>query len=112
MQSSKVRVVHHQDFSEQPSSLLGQLEGSEGCIWTAGGKVGDFPDLATARRVGIEQTLAAAKAFATNLAPQLGGRKFPFVFCKWDGAEQQKDARLWLFSDTRKIKVCARSVRH
>ena len=108
MGSSKIKVIHHQDFSEWPPSLLEQLEGAEGCIWTLGDKVEDFPDIATAKRVGIDYTLAAANALALNLAPQLAGRKFPFIFCSGNGAEQQHDARLWLFSDTRKLKVCMR----
>lgn len=80
---------------------------------SVGGKVQDFPNIETARKVGIDHTLAAANAFATTLAPPLGnaGRKFPFVFCSGYGAEQKEDARVWPFADTRKIKVCGRSVR-
>ena len=103
MASSKVRVIHHQDFSEWPPSLLEQLEGAEGCIWTLGGKVEDFLDIATDRRVGIDYTLAAANAFALKLVPNLARRKFAFVFWSGNGAEQQQDARLWLFFDTRKL---------
>jgi hypothetical protein len=78
---------------------------------TVGGKIQDFPNIETARKVGIDHTLAAARAFATTLAPPLGkaGRKFHFVFCSGNGAEQQEDARVWLFSETRKLKVCGRS---
>jgi hypothetical protein len=78
---------------------------------TVGGKVQDFPNFETARKVSVDYTLEAARAFATSLAPPLGnaGRKFSFVFCSGQGAEQQQDARVWLFSDTRKLKVCERS---
>jgi hypothetical protein len=80
---------------------------------TVGGKVRDFPDIETARKVGIDHTLAAASAFATTLAPPLAkaGRKFPFVFCSGQGAEQKEDARVWLFSETRKIKVCGHNTK-
>lgn len=104
-QSSKVKVILHQDFSSWPSSILEQLEGAEGCIWAAGGKVPDFPDIETARKVSVDHTIAAANAFATSLAPRLeSGRKFSFVFCSGQGAEREPDAKVWLFSDTRKIK--------
>ena len=104
--SSKVKVILHHDFSEWPASLLDQLEGAEGCIWTVGGKVQDFPDIETARRVGIDCTLAGANALASSIAPSLRtGRKFPFVFCSGHGAEQKEDAQVWFFSDTRKLKV-------
>ena len=78
-----------------------------------GGKVQNFPNIEEAKKVGIDHTLAAANVFATALAPLLGkaGRKFPFVFCSGYGAEQREDARIWLFSDSRKIKVCGRSAR-
>ena len=73
---------------------------------TVGGKVQDFPDLETARKVGVDHTLAAANAFATSLAPRLeSGRKFAFVFCSGDGASRDPDTKLWIMSDTRKIKV-------
>lgn len=29
----KVHVILHQDFDTYPQELLGQLEGSQGCIW-------------------------------------------------------------------------------
>jgi hypothetical protein len=79
---------------------------------TVGGKATDFPNIETARKVSIDYTLAAAQAFATNLAPRLveTGRKFSFVFCSGHGAEQNEDVRVWLFADSRKIKVCWRDV--
>ena len=78
---------------------------------TVGGKVTDFPNIETARKVSIDYTLAAAQAFATNLAPGLAeaGRKFSFVFCSGYGAEQKENARVWLYADSRKIKVCWRN---
>jgi hypothetical protein len=96
--------IPHWDFSALLLTLFQR---------TVGGQAQDFPNIETARKVGIDYTLAAANAFATTLAPRLGntGRKFPFVFCSGHGAEQKEDARVWLFSDTRKIKVCGRSAR-
>jgi hypoxanthine-guanine phosphoribosyltransferase len=69
--------------------------------------VSDFPNIETARKVSIDYTLAAAQAFATNLAPRLAdvGHKFSFVFCSGYGAEQKEDARVWLYAGSRKLKV-------
>ncbi|KAJ9642086.1 hypothetical protein H2204_002455 [Knufia peltigerae] len=102
----KVQVIIHQDFETYPQELLHQLQGSQGCIWCLGGKVGDFPDLETARKVGVDYTLAAANAFVKGVCPgfQSQSQKFQFVFCSGDGAEWDQDKSLWMFSDTRKIK--------
>jgi hypothetical protein len=71
-----------------------------------GGKVQDFPDLQTARKVGIDFTLAAARAFLSGLCPILreNGQKFRFVFCSGRGAEWNQDRNLWYFAETRKLK--------
>ncbi|KAJ9611168.1 hypothetical protein H2200_004351 [Cladophialophora chaetospira] len=108
-QNPKVRVILHNNFEDYPSDLLQQLEEAEGCIWCLGGKVEDFPDLETARKVGVDYSLAAARAFATGICPSLQerGRRFLFVFCSGKGAEWDQSKSLWLFSDTRKLKGAA-----
>lgn len=116
----KVHVILHQDFLSYPHDLLEQLKGSQGCIWCVrsclvdchtekiarclGGKVEDFPDVETARKVGVDFALAAANAFVRSIAPN--GGKFQFVFCSGKGAEWDQQKKLWMFSDTRKLKVC------
>lgn len=102
----KLTVVIHEDFSSYPSDILAKLEGAEGCIWCLGGKLPDFPSLDVAKKVCIDYTLAAANAFAETLAPRLKAQgKFRFVFCSGRGAEPDAGKGLWVFSDTRKVKV-------
>ena len=127
-QSPKVRVILHNNFEEYPSDLLQQLRDAEGCIWYGnsltrtetlqiadknerclGGKVEDFPNLEAARKVGVEYTLSAARAFANEICPSVRerGHKFRFVFCSGKGAEWDQSKSLWVFSDTRKLKGAA-----
>ncbi len=104
--SDKVRVIIHKDYEQYPESLLSQLKGTEACLWAIGGKRADFPDLATAKKVNINYTIAAAKAFAEHLMPELGpGKTFRFVLC--GGAWAETDPNKWIFPlrETRLIKV-------
>ncbi len=77
------------------------------CRRCLGGKVGDFGgDVQTARKVGVEYTLAGANALIEHLVPKLEmGKKFRFVFCSGRGAEQDPAKSLWMMKDTRLIKV-------
>ncbi len=74
-----------------------------------GGKVEDFPNLETARKVGVDFALAAAQAYAEGICPdpQTKGQRFRFVFCSGKGAEWDQSKSLWLFPDTRKLKGAA-----
>ena len=66
----------------------------------------NFPDIATARHVSIDLTLKAANTFLKNLATLLpSGKKFQFVFCSGQSAEWNQSKSLWMFKDTRRIKV-------
>lgn len=71
-----------------------------------GGRATQFPDVETARKVSVDYTLAAAKAFIDELAPKLPeSQKFRFVFCSGKFAEWDQDKSLLMLADTRKIKV-------
>jgi len=60
------------------------------------------------RKVEIDFTHAAAKAFQEHLAPSLKaqGKKFRFVYLSGKFAERDMTKKLWFISDTRMIKVC------
>jgi len=110
--NSKVKVIIHKDFAEYPESLLRELTGAEACLWAIGGRASNFPDIATATKVSVDYTLAAANAFAKSLAPELGeGKKFRFVYCSGMWAELDQSKSLWMLGDTRRIKVCGRASR-
>lgn len=108
----KVTTIIHQNFEEYPDDVLAQFDGAQGCIWALGGKVGAFPDTLTARKVGVDYTVAAAKAFATRFnersAEQGTVRKFIFAYCGARFAEWNAEKKLWLANDNRKLKVSAR----
>ncbi|KAF3071064.1 hypothetical protein GL218_00887 [Daldinia childiae] len=108
--NTKLTIIEHKDFSTYPPELLAQLTGAEGCIWAIGGRATQFPDVETARKVSVDYTLAAAKAF-TELASKLpevkkkkGSRKFRFVFCSGKFAEWDQNKNLKMMRDTRLIK--------
>ncbi|KAI1417905.1 hypothetical protein F5Y13DRAFT_150023 [Hypoxylon sp. FL1857] len=101
----KLTVIEHKDFSTYPPELLAQLTGAEGCVWAVGGRATQFPDVETARKVSVDYTLAAAKAFVDELAPKLPeSQKFRFVFCSGQFAEWDQEKNLKMLADTRKIK--------
>jgi NAD(P)-dependent dehydrogenase (short-subunit alcohol dehydrogenase family) len=103
--SPKATVILHDDFSTLPPDLLRQLAGAEGCLWAIGGRATQFPDIETYRRVQIDYTLAAAKAFQETLVPQLPeGKQFRFLFCSGKFAEWDQAKSLHFMADTRHVK--------
>ena len=56
--------------------------------------------------MSIDYTLAAAKAFASNVAPHLTeGQKFRFVYTSGMMSERNQEAKLWVAEDYRKLRV-------
>lgn len=99
----KVTVILHEDFGTYPPELLSQLQGADACLWAIGGRVAQFPDVETARKVGVDYTLAAAKAFVeAKLAGE--GKIFRMVFCSGWLAEWNQEKNLRFMEHTRKIK--------
>jgi hypothetical protein len=76
------------------------------------GKVQDFPDVDTARKVQVDYTLAFADACVKTLVPASPTKNFRFVFCSGAGAvRNEKQARsLWFMRDTRTLKVSSAAV--
>ncbi|KAH7324935.1 hypothetical protein B0I35DRAFT_172415 [Stachybotrys elegans] len=105
----KVQVIMHQDFSTYPDELMQKLQGADACIWCIGGRVDQFGnDKELCRRVGVDFTLAAAKAMSTHLAaPSSSGREFRFVYCSGKYAEWDQDKTLLFLGDTRRFKGLA-----
>lgn len=65
-----------------------------------------FPNVETYKKVQVDYTLAAAKAFLEHLAPQLPeGKQFRFVFCSGKFAEWDQTKPLHFMADTRRVKV-------
>ncbi|KAJ4297410.1 hypothetical protein N0V88_004332 [Collariella sp. IMI 366227] len=89
---AKVTTILHADFSTYPLELLAQLAGAE--------------DTETYRKVQVDYTLAAARAFLENLAPGLPeGKPFRFVFCSGKFAEWDQQKALHFMADTRRGQV-------
>jgi hypothetical protein len=124
---TKLKVLIQKNFLEYPDDVIDELAGAEACLWLVlylhhqstllyfstnsyrralGGKVEDFPDVQTARKVSVEYTLAAANAFAEKLLPKLVEKEFKFVFCSGAMAERDMEKTLYFMKETRKIKVC------
>ncbi|KAK4098796.1 hypothetical protein N658DRAFT_488152 [Parathielavia hyrcaniae] len=98
VQSFKLTVILHADFSVYQPELIARLAGAEGLpscfrsidkLNTAiGGRANQFPDLDTYKRVQVDYALAAATVFRDQLAPQLPeGKQFRFVLCSGKFAE-------------------------
>lgn len=70
----------------------------------------DFSDQETAKKVSIGYPVVAAEAFRDKLCPSLPTKQpFRFVYCSSWGAERNQNAKLWMHSETRKMKVCQNS---
>ncbi|KAH6854117.1 hypothetical protein B0I37DRAFT_305647 [Chaetomium sp. MPI-CAGE-AT-0009] len=105
VKNAKTTVILHDDFSTLPPELLRQLAGAEGCLWAIGGRATQFPDMETYRRVQVDYTLAAAKAFRETLVSQMPqGKQFRFVFCSGKYAEWDQAKSLHFLADTRHVK--------
>ncbi|KAK4192865.1 hypothetical protein QBC35DRAFT_483622 [Podospora australis] len=100
--NAKATVILHDDFSVYPKELLDQLAGAQGCLWSIGGRAGQFPDLETHKKVQVDYPVAAARAFQQSLVPE--GQDFKFVFCSGKYAEWDQQKPLYFMSDTRRVK--------
>ncbi len=58
-------------------------------------------------RDSVDLPLAAAKAFATSVAPNLAQKPFRFIFCSGDSTELDPSKSLWIMGPTRKVKGMA-----
>lgn len=117
--SPKLKVIIMEDFTSYSDSVLRQLDGAQACVWLEfqrprrvghnqlicnqdPGRSGlRYPDSQTARQVSLDYTIAAANTFVT-----LGnGKTFNFVFCSGAAVERDQSKKLWVFKDSRQIKV-------
>jgi len=96
--NSKVNVVIIEDFTSYTPDVLKQLEGADGCVWAIGAK---STNIEVTRKVTVEFTLAAAKAFAK--LPRTEGRPFHFVFLSGFVVVRDQNASVWLFGEARKV---------
>ncbi|KAL8950577.1 MAG: hypothetical protein Q9222_003386 [Ikaeria aurantiellina] len=106
----KLTVVIISDFLNYSSSVLEACAGAEACIWSLGVARSLSPE--ANRKVNLEYTLAAARAF-TNLwkepeQPKAGeGSKgnFRFVYLSGMFTERDRERTLWFMSQARKIRA-------
>ncbi|MCJ1267560.1 hypothetical protein MMC22_007445 [Lobaria immixta] len=72
---------------------------AEACIWSLG--KARIPDNDAARKVSIEYTLAAAKAFTPTSSTE---KKFRFVYVSGGGSERDQTKPLWFMQEYRRIR--------
>jgi hypothetical protein len=66
-----------------------------------------MPDNDTNRKVSIEYTLAAAKAFDQGAIMENDkAKKFRFVYLSGGAVERDQTKPLWFMQDYRRIRVC------
>ena len=103
--SPKLRTVIHDDFSSYPSSLMSELQDADACIYALGTVSPSKPEFN--RRVNMDYTISAAKAFAKSAALHTSGRqgkKFRFVYCSGTFTERDQGKHLWIMSQNRKMR--------
>ncbi|KAH7400370.1 hypothetical protein BKA64DRAFT_723106 [Cadophora sp. MPI-SDFR-AT-0126] len=94
----KITLVIIEDFTSYTPDVLQKLEGAEGCIWAIGAK---STSIEVTRRVTVEYTLAAAKAFSALPRPR--GKPFRFVLLSGFVVVRDQKASVWLFPEARKV---------
>ncbi|KAL4735748.1 hypothetical protein BDV11DRAFT_28147 [Aspergillus similis] len=97
----KVTVEIVDEFLSYPDSLLQDLTGAEACIWTLG--LPYHSDIAFYRRVNLDYTLAAVKAFTEFLTPGLE-KPLRFIYCSGAAAVRDQEKPLWLMPQIRRIR--------
>ncbi|KAF2098080.1 hypothetical protein NA57DRAFT_76876 [Rhizodiscina lignyota] len=106
-QNHKVRCVLHQNFLEYPQSILETFSDARACFWCIGGRhtqTSRWPTYEDYVHDSVELPLAAARVFATSVAPSLAQKPFRFIFCSGDSTELDPSKSLWIMGTTRKVK--------
>ncbi|CAF9913794.1 MAG: hypothetical protein HETSPECPRED_001662 [Heterodermia speciosa] len=104
---SKLKVVILEDFAVYGEEVLKDLEGAEACIWNIGitPRKNDPSNPEHLRRVSVDYTLAAARAFTSSSAPSVpGNQKFRFIYTSGYLTERNQDQSLWFAGDFRKLR--------
>jgi hypothetical protein len=102
-----------EDFlSYSDPQLSASLRGADACIWTLGVTPSRASDEQAFRRVTLEYTSQAAKAFnnaftASNEGGQeaSSGPKFRFVYVSGGMAERDQSKPLWFNASYRRVRV-------
>ncbi|KAF7155660.1 hypothetical protein CNMCM5623_008202 [Aspergillus felis] len=113
-----VHLMKDQDFlSYSDPQLSASLRGAGACIWTLGITPSRASDEQVVRRVTLEYTSQAAKAFndaftASNEAGQeaSAGRKFRFVYFSGGLAERDQSKPLWFYAGFRRLRGQAENI--
>jgi hypothetical protein len=74
------------------------------CIWYRTLGLPHHSDMNIYRRVNVDYTLAAVKAFTEYLTPGLG-KPLRFIYCSGAAAVRDQEKPLWLMPQTRRIRV-------
>ncbi|KAI2906882.1 hypothetical protein CBS147371_10994 [Aspergillus niger] len=101
----KLTVKLVEDFLIYPESLLQDLRGAEACIWAIG--INRTRDTETARKINVEYTMTAMRAFGTHLSSLVEGggkKKFRFVYLSGGMSERDQSRSLWMAGEMRKIR--------
>lgn len=101
VQSPKLEVVIHPDFTVYDEGLLMRLADHEACIWALGGKVTDATSLAEYERTTHTITLAFARALSGS---STSGRAVRFCYLSGMGADPSEASKLRWERDTRYLK--------
>ncbi|KAL9097058.1 MAG: hypothetical protein Q9165_001022 [Trypethelium subeluteriae] len=101
-QSPKLKVAILDDFLKYSDALLDDLEGAEAVLWCLGKAW--MPDSDMARKVSVDYTLAAVRAFDRANATANNDKKLRFVYLSGAASERDQTKPLWFLQDYRRIR--------
>lgn len=100
----KLKVLIVEDFTDIPKDVLAVCAEASACIWTLGSK--DMKNLDASRRVNLDYTIAAAKAFVNGVD---SNTRFSFVYMSGVLAVREQDSSPYFLAEARKQRVSSSS---
>ena len=104
----KIRFLHVEDYMKLPSDVLSAVADADACLWALGSA--DFSDYEAAKRVHLNFTLAAARAFADAVRGRLSpGKKFRFVYTSGVLSIKDQEGSAFFLGKFRRLRVGTQS---
>ncbi|KAL3449163.1 hypothetical protein BJX65DRAFT_294684 [Aspergillus insuetus] len=104
---NKLRVVHMKDtdfLSYSDSKIIDELKGASACLWAIGVVPSQARDPVSAKRICVDFTAAAARAFSRAASSSDSKPPFRFVYISGAAVERDQSKSLWYMGNYRRMR--------